>query len=34
MDTIKNYLEMMFQNLPNTVEVRKAHDELLSMMED
>lgn len=34
MDTIKNYLETMFANLPNTVEVKKAKDELYSMMED
>ena len=34
MDTIKNYLEAMFANLPNTVEVRRAKDELYSMMED
>ncbi len=34
METIKNYLEAMFANLPNTAEVRKAKDELFSMMED
>ncbi|WP_029233623.1 permease prefix domain 1-containing protein [Butyrivibrio sp. VCB2006] len=34
METIKNYLEAMFANLPNTVEVKNAKDELLSMMED
>lgn len=34
MDTIKNYLETMFANLPNTEEVRRAKDELYSMMED
>lgn len=34
MDTIKNYLEAMFANLPNTVEVKRAKDELYSMMED
>ncbi len=34
METIRNYLETMFANLPNTVEVRKAKTELLQMMED
>lgn len=34
METIKNYLETMFANLPNTVEVKNAKDELFSMMED
>ncbi len=34
METIKNYLETMFANMPNTPEVRRAKDELLSMMED
>ena len=34
METIKNYLETMFANLPNTIEVKNAKDELLSMMED
>ena len=34
MDTIKDYLEAMFASMPNTAEVRKAKDELLSMMED
>lgn len=34
METIKNYLETMFANLPNTLEVKKAKDELYSMMED
>lgn len=34
METIKNYLETMFQNLPNTPEVRKAKIELGQMMED
>ncbi len=34
METIKNYLETMFANMPNTPEVRKAKAELLSMMED
>ncbi len=34
METIKNYLETMFASMPNTPEVRKAKDELLSMMED
>lgn len=34
METIKNYLETMFANMPNTVEVQKAKAELFSMMED
>lgn len=34
METIKNYLESMFANMPNTEAVRKAKDELLQMMED
>ena len=34
METIKNYLETMFANLPNTIEVKNAKDELFSMMED
>ncbi len=34
METLKNYLENMFLNLPNTPEVRKAKKELLQMMED
>lgn len=34
METIKNYLETMFANLPNTESVRKAKAELLQMMED
>lgn len=34
MDTILNYLENMFLNLPNTSEVEKAKRELASMMED
>ena len=34
METIKNYLEAMFANLPNTDSVRKAKYELLQMMED
>ena len=34
METIKNYLESMFRNLPNTAEVLKAKNELLQMMED
>ena len=34
METIRNYLETMFANLPNTIEVKNAKDELLSMMED
>ena len=34
METIKNYLESMFAGLPNTAEVKRAKDELYSMMED
>ena len=34
MNTIKNYLDNMFRNLPNTEEVRRAKAELLQMMED
>jgi hypothetical protein len=34
MDTIKNYLETMFMQLPNTREVLKAKAELGQMMED
>ncbi len=34
METIRNYLESMFQTLPNTPEVQKAKHELWQMMED
>ena len=34
MNTIRNYLDNMFRNLPNTEAVRKAKTELLQMMED
>lgn len=34
METLKNYLENMFLNLPDTPEIRKAKKELLQMMED
>ena len=34
METIKNYLETMFKNLPQTEKVLKAKSELLQMMED
>lgn len=34
METIKNYLETMFSNLPLSEEVRRAKEELLTMMED
>ena len=34
METIRNYLEAMFAEMPNTPEVLKAKDELLQMMED
>ena len=34
MEVIKNYLESMFANLPNTPEILRAKQELYSMMED
>ncbi|MCR5250783.1 MAG: permease prefix domain 1-containing protein [Lachnospiraceae bacterium] len=34
METIKNYLEQMFANMPRTPEVLRAKQELLQMMED
>ena len=34
MNAIKNYLDNMFRNLPNTEEIRRAKSELLQMMED
>lgn len=34
METIRNYLENMFLNLPNTPEVYRAKNELFQMMED
>ena len=34
METIRNYLESMFSQLPNTPEVLKAKYELGQMMED
>lgn len=34
MDTIKTYLDNMFQNLPNTPQVQRAREELFQMMED
>lgn len=34
METIRNYLDTMFANLPNTAASRKAKGELLQMMED
>ena len=34
METIKNYLESMFRNLPATEKVMRAKSELLQMMED
>ena len=34
METIRNYLEAMFANMPRTAEVEKAKRELLQMMED
>ena len=34
METIRNYLETMFLNLPNTPQVQRAKNELWQMMED
>lgn len=34
METIRNYLETMFLTMPNTIEVQRAKQERLSMMED
>ena len=34
METIRNYLEAMFANMPRTADVEKAKRELLQMMED
>jgi len=34
METIRNYLEMMFADLTNTAEVKRAKEELWQMMED
>ena len=34
MEKIRNYLETMFRNMPDTPEVRRAKDELGQMMED
>ncbi len=34
MEVIKNYLETMFKNIPDTEEARRAKEELLSMLED
>lgn len=34
METIQNYLEAMFANMPNTEEVLRAKNELFQMMED
>ena len=34
MNAIRNYLDNMFRNLPNTEAVRRAKSELLQMMED
>lgn len=34
MEVIRNYLESMFANLPNTPDVQRAKQELYSMMED
>ena len=34
METIKNYLETMFSNMPDNEQTRRAKQELLAMMED
>lgn len=34
METIKSYIESLFQNYPDTQQVRKAKEELLGIMED
>lgn len=34
MEAIRNYLETMFAQMPNTPDVRRAREELLAMMED
>ena len=34
MDTLRNYLNTMFESLPDTPDVRRAKDELWQMMED
>lgn len=34
METLRNYLENLFMNLPNTPQVQKAKEELMQMMED
>ncbi len=34
METLRNYLNTMFQSLPDTAEVKRAKDELWQMMED
>ena len=34
MDTIRTYLDNMFQAFPDTPDVRRAREELLQMMED
>ena len=34
METLRNYLETMFANLPNTADVNRAKQELWTMMED
>ena len=34
METLKNYLEMMFRGLPNTDDVNRAKADLWNMMED
>ena len=34
METIRNYLNAMFAGLPDTLEVRRAYEELAAMMED
>ena len=34
METIKNYLDTMFQNLPDSPEIRRVKEDLLASMED
>lgn len=34
MDTIKNYVETLFLEFPNTKEVQRAKQEILTIMED
>lgn len=34
MKTIKDYLDSLFLNVPNTPETKKAKEDLLAIMED